>query len=360
MGRSVYEWLWPLVRLVPSELAHQLGLLALRAPLRMAGAVVQDPFEWRGHRFRNRVGIAAGLDKNGVALHGLARLGVGFIEVGTVLSRPHGGNTVRPRMRRLPRERALWNRLGFPSQGAARVRERLARTPLADVALAVNVAPHPLTVRSAEHEPGFAVRARAELFEMARWLHPWAAFFVLNASSPNTPGLRRQLEGGGFAQEIVAPLRAELLRLDAASRRIAPTLLLVKLPPEDADGKPLGPDGLARRLAPFVEPGICDGFVAVNTSVALARAAVPVAEAEPAGGLSGAPLRALAREVMAALAALAPSQLRIGVGGVMEPEDALALAAAGAHLVELYSGLVYGGPRLVRECAAALSAAPHK
>jgi dihydroorotate dehydrogenase len=263
-------------------------------------------------------------------------------------------------MRRLPREGALWNRLGFPSQGAARVRERLARTPLADVALAVNVAPHPLTVRSAEQEPGFAVRARAELFEMARWLHPWAAFFVLNASSPNTPGLRRQLEGGGFAQEIVAPLRAELLRLDAASRRIAPTLLLVKLPPEDADGKPLGAEGLARLVAPFVEPGVCDGFVAVNTSVSLARAAVRVGEGEPPGGISGAPLRALAREAMEALTALAPSQLRIGVGGVMEPDDARALAAAGAHLVELYSGLVYGGPRLVRECAAALRTAPHK
>ncbi len=354
MARSIYEWLWPLVRLIPSEPAHHLGLLALRAPLRLGSTAVSDPFEWRGHRFRNRVGIAAGLDKNGVALRGLAGLGVGFIEVGTVVSRPHGGNTLRPRMRRLVSERALWNRLGFPSEGAARVRERLARTPLADVALAVNVAPHPLTVRSAEHEPGFAMRARAELFEMARWLHPWAAFFVLNASSPNTPGLRRQLEGGGFAQEIVAPLRAELLRLDAASRRLAPTLLLVKLAPEDADGKPLGAEGMARLVEPFLAPGVCDGFVAVNTSVSLARTAVRVGEGEPPGGISGAPLRALACEAMATLTALAPNQLRIGVGGVMEPDDALALAAAGAHLVELYSGLVYHGPRLVRDCAAAL------
>jgi dihydroorotate dehydrogenase len=95
---------------------------------------------------------------------------------------------------RLLREGALWNRLGFPSQGVARVRDRVAEAPLAEVALAVNLAPHPLTVRSAESEPGFAARARAELFEIARLLHPWAAFFVLNASSPNTPGLRRQLE----------------------------------------------------------------------------------------------------------------------------------------------------------------------
>jgi dihydroorotate dehydrogenase len=354
MGRSAYEWLWPLVRLVPSELAHELGLLALRAPLRWAGAAVEDPFAWRGHRFRNRVGVAAGLDKNGVALRGLAALGVGFVELGTVLARPHPGNAVRPRMRRLPRERGLWNRLGFPSQGAARVRDRLARTPLADVALAVNVAPHPLTVKSAESEAGFAARARAELFEIARLLHPWAAFFVLNASSPNTPGLRHQLEGGGFAQEIVAPLRAELLRLDAEARRIAPTFLLVKLPPEDAGGRPLGPDGLARLVKPFLFPDVCDGFVAINTSVALARAAVRVAEGEPTGGVSGAPLRSLAVEATRALAALAPNQLRIGVGGVMDPADACALVAAGAHLVELYTGLVYRGPGFARDCAAAL------
>ena len=326
MGRSAYEWLWPLVRLVPSELAHELGLLALRAPLRWAGAAVQDPFEWRGHRFRNRVGIAAGLDKNGVALRGLAALGVGFVELGTVLARPHTGNAVRPRMRRLPRERALWNRLGFPSHGAARVRDRLARTPLADVALAVNVAPHPLTVKSAESEPGFAARARAELFEIARLLHPWAAFFVLNASSPNTPGLRRQLEGGGFAQEIVAPLRAELLRLDAEARRHR-----ADLPAREAAARGRRRAAARRRTAspgwcsPSCSPDVCDGFVAINTSVALARAAVRVGEGEPTGGVSGAPLRALARRSDAgargARAEPAPDRRRRrdGSGGRLRP-----------------------------------------
>jgi dihydroorotate dehydrogenase len=257
-------------------------------------------------------------------------------------------------MRRLARERALWNRLGFPSEGAARVRRRVAAQPLADVVLAVNLAPHPLTVRSAESEPGFAARARAELFEVARLLHPWAAAFVLNASSPNTPGLRRQLEGAGFAEQIAAPLRAELARLDAAARRAAPTLLLVKLPPEDAEGKPLGAEGLGRLVGPFLAPGVCDGFVAVNTSVSLARASAPMPPGEPPGGVSGAPLRAFALEATSALAALAPRHLRIGVGGVMDPADALALSAAGAHLVELYSGLVYRGPRLLHDCAAAL------
>ncbi|MEN8161025.1 MAG: hypothetical protein ABFS41_13210 [Myxococcota bacterium] len=204
MPRSLYEWLWPLVRLTPAELSHSLGLLALRSRLPLGGGVVEDPFAWRGHHFRNRVGIAAGLDKNGVALRGLAGLGVGFIEVGTVVARPHTGNRERPRLRRLPAERALWNRLGFPSDGAARVRDRLARTPLAEVALAINLAPHPLTVKSAEHEPGFLDRARSELLEIARLLHPWGAFFVLNLSSPNTPGLRRQLAGAGFAAAGIA------------------------------------------------------------------------------------------------------------------------------------------------------------
>jgi dihydroorotate dehydrogenase len=357
MPRSCYERLWPLVSLVPPEAAHRLGLLALRLPVALGGRAVEDPFEWRGHRLRNRVGIAAGLDKNGVALSGLAGLGVGFIELGTVLARPHGGNP-RPRLRRLVRERALWNRLGFPSEGVARVRDRVARAPLAEVALAINLAPHPLTVRSADSEPGFALRARAELFEIAARLHPWAAFFVLNLSSPNTPGLRRQLAGAGFADALVAPLRAELARLDASARRLAPTLLLVKLPPEDADGKPLGADGLAGLVRPLLAPGVCDGFVATNTSVALARARVWVPEGEAPGGVSGAPLRPLATEALRALAELAPGHLRIGVGGVLAAEDAAALAAAGAHLVELYTGLVYRGPRLVRDCAAALRAAP--
>ncbi len=356
MEGSVYEWLWPLVRLTPAELAHRLGLLVLRAPLRLGGSAVADPFAWRGHRFRNRIGVAAGLDKNGEALTGLAGLGVGFIEVGTVLARPHGGNA-RPRLRRLEREHALWNRLGFPSEGAARVRDRIARTPLADVALAINVAPHPLTVRSAELEPGFAPRARAELFEIAGRLHPWAAFFVLNLSSPNTPGLRRQLAGAGFADELVAPLRAELARLDARARRLAPTLLLVKLPPEDADGKLLDADGLAGLVRPLLARDVCDGFVSSNTSAALARTLAPMPEPEAPGGISGAPLRPLALEVIGALAELAPDQLRIGVGGVLAAEDAAALVRRGAHLVELYTGLVYRGPRLVRECAEAVRGA---
>ncbi len=354
MPRSVYEWLWPLVRLTPAELAHRLGLLALRSPLPLGGAVVEDPFVWRGHPFRNRIGIAAGLDKNGVALRGLAGLGVGFIELGTVLARPHAGNPERPRLRRLASEGALWNRLGFPSEGAPRVRDRLARTPLAEVALAINLAPHPLTVKSADREPGFAARAREELLEIARLLHPWAAFFVLNLSSPNTPGLRRQLAGAGFAEELVAPLGAELGRLDAEARRLAPTLLLVKLPPEDPDGKRLGPEGLAELVRPLLAPGVCDGFVTSNTSVSLARALLPRPEGESPGGVSGAPLRPLAREAMEALSAVAPDHLRIGVGGILEPEDAVALVDAGAHLVELYSGLIYKGPRLVPDCAAAL------
>jgi hypothetical protein len=293
MGRSAYEWLWPLVRLVPSELAHELGLLALRAPLRWGGAAVEDPFEWRGHRFRNRVGIAAGLDKNGVALRGLAALGAGFIELGTVLARPHPGNAVRPRMRRLLRERALWNRLGFPSQGAARVRDRIARAPLADVALAVNLAPHPLTVKSAESETGFAGRARAELFEIARLLHPWAAFFVLNASAPNTPGLRRQLEGGGFAQEIVAAARS--CCLDAGVRRIAPT--------HHRQARP----GCGRRRSAR-RPGAREAVPVAGVATASSRStprcpgarAVRVGRAAT-GGVSGAAARASLLEAMTAL-----------------------------------------------------------
>ena len=258
-------------------------------------------------------------------------------------------------MRRLPRERALWNRLGFPSQGAARVRDHLATTPLADVALAVNVAPHPLTVKSAESEPGFAARARAELFEIARLLHPWAAFFVLNASSPNTPGLRRQLEGGGFAQEIVAPLRAELLRLDAEARRIAPTFLLVKLPPEDAGGqaarpgrpRPAGEALPVRRRVRRLRRDQHLGGAGARGRARAPKASPPAASPARRSGRSRWRPWARWRRSRPTTSASASAACWI-------PRTPAPCVAAGAHLVELYTGLVYRGPRFARDCAAAL------
>jgi dihydroorotate dehydrogenase len=356
-----YGAAWPLLRALPAEWSHHLGLLALRSGLPLAPPPVADAFEWRGLRFRNRVGIAAGFDKDGVALPGLARLGAGFAEIGTIVTRPWAGNPERPRLQRRVPERALWNRLGFPSQGLERVSARLRRfagSHDTGMCLICNIAPHPQTVRSASSPADLFPRARAELEALASALHPCCHMMVLNLSSPNTPGLRGVLFGPAFAEELVAPTRAFLARLDREAHRAVPTALLVKLPPEDAARRPWSAETLARVVAPLADSGVCDGFVAVNTSSSLALERVPAARPESPGGLSGAPLLGLAVATLRLLAELAaPGQLRIGVGGVMTPDDAVALLDAGAQLVEVYSGLIYRGPRFVHDCAEALRAA---
>ena len=349
MGTSLYERIWPLVRVVPVEWAHRLGMAALALPVRL-GERVDDPFEWRGLRLPNRVGVAAGFDKDAAVVRGIARMGAGFVEIGTVLARPWPGNP-RPRMSRVAEQRAIWNRMGFPSDGLAAVRGRLERSGDPGTTIACNIAPHPLTIRSAE-EPGFALRARTELDELVTGLHPHAAFFVINLSSPNTQGLRGVLHGAGFADELVGPTRERIAALDAAAGRRPATPLLVKLPPEDADGSSWNADTLAALAGPLLP--VCDGFVAVNTSIRLALGAAPEAEPDFPGGLSGAPLLPLALDAQRLLAELAPHHLRIAAGGILAGEDAAALVAAGAHLVELFSGLIYRGPGLVAECAKAL------
>jgi dihydroorotate dehydrogenase len=342
--------------LLPTELGHALGLQALRLPIWGLGArVVEDPFEWRGLRFRNRVGIAAGLDKNGVAVRSLAHIGAGFVEVGTVVTRPWPGQP-RPRLLRLRESGGLWNRLGFPSHGVARVAARLASTPRVDgFVLGCNIAPHPLTVRRLGEGGQGLESVREELLELVAALHAYADFFVINLSSPNTPGLRALFQSESVCDALVRPTLDALRAADARAGRRLATRLLLKLPPEESSNRGWTPETLARFLAPFANASVCDGFVAVNTSTRLALSMVPLAREERPGGVSGSPLHPLALEVMQMLRSIAPDQLRIGVGGIGCASDAQALLRAGAHLVELYSGLVYRGPRLVRECAAAIA-----
>jgi len=336
------------------ELAHKLALLALAARFSFAAPQVNDPWPWRGLVFPNRVGVAAGFDKNAFALTGLAEIGAGFAEVGTILTRPWPGNLLRPRMARLEGERGIWNRLGFPSIGVRRVAYRLSRFRRGDILIGCNIAPHPLTLRTAG-EPGFAARVRAELDELITALHPWAKFFVVNMSSPNTAGLRGVLHGEGFAQEIVAPLHERIRQLSRERGQEWPTPLLVKLPPETPDREPWSAETLRPLVQPLAHDDVCDGYVAVNTSIALALAKSPYARPDAPGGVSGAPLLPLALGAMRALAEISlPGQLRIAVGGITKPEDAVALIELGANLVELYSGMIYQGPTLVGKCADAV------
>ncbi|MCP5070503.1 MAG: dihydroorotate dehydrogenase 2, partial [bacterium] len=339
---SIYEWLFPCLRPLPAELAHKLGHWTLRLPVPWAGSAARDPFKWNGIQFGNRIGIAAGFDKNAEVLSGIDRMGVGFVEVGTILTEPWGGNP-KPRMSRIPSEKAIWNRLGFTSDGVAPVAARLGRyrrSNRSDLVIACNVALHPLTVKTAGEDPGFLDRARQELARLARELHGCADLFVVNLSSPNTRGLRDLLYGPGFRDELIEPLGEEIAALDAASGRTERTPILVKLPPEDADGKPWTPDSIAACAGPLCAPGACDGFVAVNTSIGLARDRALSPDPDLPGGLSGAPLLPLAVAGLRMLRELRrEDQLLIGVGGVDRPEDAVALQGAGADLVEVYTGM---------------------
>jgi len=349
----LYPLLRPLLFALDPERAHALSLLALRwmgavPPLRAlqrrALPRVDDPVDALGLRFPNRIGLAAGYDKDARGLWGLAALGFGHVEIGTVTPRQQPGNP-RPRLFRLVEDRSVVNRLGFPSQGAAAVAARLRRRP-EDVVVGVNIGKQRETP---------VERAVEDYLELLETFAPLADYLTVNVSSPNTPGLRR-LETGEELGKLLAPLarRRDALATGggtaggatgAAARRVP---LLVKLSPD------LAPDDLDAAVDAALAAGI-DGIVATNTTLSRAGAGSP--NADEAGGLSGALLAAPSTAALARVAQrVAGRAAVIGAGGVLDGADAMAKRAAGADLVQLYTGLVYRGPGLVRETALALSA----
>jgi len=294
-----------------STAAGRAGLRALFHP----GSVA--PVEAFGVRFEHPVGIAAGFDKDARCVLGLGALGFSHVEVGTVTPRPQPGNA-RPRIHRLPERHALRNHMGFPSDGAEVVARRLEALPLQRrVRVGVNIGKN----RDTPLE-----RATADYVEVLRILEPFADYLAVNVSSPNTPGLRRLQ-----AREHLSGILAELV----AARQRAP--LLVKLSPD------LDEEGLDETLGCLLEAGV-DGVIATNTT----RAGL----AEGEGGLSGAPLRRRATEVAARIRRVAGERLAVvGVGGILDAVDVRERLAAGADLVQVYTGLVYGGPGLVGSLA---------
>jgi dihydroorotate dehydrogenase len=351
---SLYGMLWPLIRLLPPEMAHALALRVLALPLRF-GPCIDDPFEWNGLRCRNRVGIAAGFDKNGLAVAGAERMGAGFLEVGTILVEPWPGNQVFPRVRRLVRQHAIWNRLGFTSQGLSRVVSRLQRATSASrrgMALLCNIGPHPGRFRPTDHP---LATVRDELLQLVDRLFPIADAFVVNFSSPNTRGLRSLLQSDELGPQVLRPIIDRLREHGHATGRHRQTPLLVKLPPEDHDRQPWSRETLRRLICPLLDAQFCDGFVAVNTSTRLALQMVHLPPHDLPGGISGAPLRPEAIRVVSHIRELTgPRALLIGCGGILHVADAIEFLHAGADLVEIYTGMVYRGPRLLSDCAAAI------
>ena len=281
----------------------------------------------------NRIGLAAGLDKDAIAVRGFARLGFGFVEVGTVTPRPQRGNP-RPRLFRSAADAALINRMGFNSAGSAVVGRRLERLRRRGpgVPVGVNIGKNRDTPLS---------RAVDDYLLCLRTVHPHADYVVVNVSSPNTPGLRG-LQDAPAASVLLNAVARERDALDAASGRRLP--LAVKVAPDlDATG--------LRELAAVARDAGLEAVVATNTT--LTRPSGLASDfARQAGGLSGAPLNPRAVEVVRTLRdALGPGITLVGVGGIHDVATARAMFDAGADLLQVYTGLVFEGPALVGELA---------
>lgn len=326
--------LLPLLHRLDPERAHNLALWALRLGLSGAETRPDDPMlavDALGLRFTNPVGLAAGFDKNAVAIAPLMRLGLGFVETGTVTPRPQSGNP-RPRLFRLDADRAVINRLGFNNHGLEAYLSRVVSRPRGSAILGCNVG---INKDGADPERDYPALIAA--------LAPHADYLVINVSSPNTPGLR-DLQGE-------ARLRG-ILRAVAQSVPHRPPLL-VKIAPD------LSPGDLESLVEICVDNAV-QGLIISNTTISRPDDLRSASKSE-AGGLSGAPLFSLSTGVLARAYLLARGRLcLIGVGGIASGLDALEKIRAGATLVQLYTGLVFAGPALIPRLKNELVAALRK
>ena len=322
----------PLLFSLNAETAHHLTIdcfgsashfdLALRA-LRHLSADRRNQTRLFGLTFPNPIGLAAGLDKNGVALPAWAALGFGFIEIGTVTAKAQPGNP-KPRIFRLPQQRALINRLGFNNDGADAIAQRLAalresgRWP--GVPVGINIGKSRVTPLE---------QATEDYLYSFRMLRDFADYITLNISSPNTPGLR----------ELQEPERlSELLHAIGNEAGTAPKPLVVKISPDVSDAE------LTAILAVCEENGV-SGIIATNTTLDHSSIAPQL---DQAGGLSGAPLREKSTVLVREINARSKIPV-IASGGIFDAESAREKFQAGAQLIQLYTGLVYRGPQLLRE-----------
>jgi dihydroorotate dehydrogenase len=334
----IYHLLRPVLFRLDAELAHALSISAMRCvgavpPLawalrRVLAAAPARPREVCGLRFPNAVGLAAGYDKDAIAWRGIACLGFGHVEIGTVTPRPQYGNS-RPRIFRLTAERSLINRLGFPSRGADYVARRLESAPRpGGVIVGVNIGKQRETPLE---------RAVGDYVSLMERFAPLADYLVVNISSPSTPGLR-QLQRREWLEPLLEQLTRRREELSARLRRRVP--LLVKLAPDLTDGE------LDSALEAITATGV-DGLIATNTTTS--REGLQSPHRGEKGGLSGSALTDRSTRLVRAIVDRTGGELPVvACGGVMGPADAKAKLDAGASLVQLYTGLVFEGPGLVK------------
>lgn len=330
----MYDILRPALFALSPETSHDLSLESLGAAYRLGlsrffGKMPNcEPVSLWGLEFANPVGLAAGLDKNGDYLDALGALGFGFVEVGTVTPRPQGGND-KPRLFRLSDSQAIINRMGFNNKGVDHLVARVKRSRY-DGVVGINIGKNKTTPEE---------KALDDYLYCLDRVYPWAGYVVVNLSSPNTPGLRN-LQFGDALKNLLTGLQQRQQQL-AVEHGYKP--ILIKIAP-DLDEAEI--DAIA---AVFNDHDI-DGVVATNTTIS--RGAVSGERfAEQAGGLSGQPLFQSSTEVLRSFRRYLKASIPlVGVGGICYGDDVKVKRDAGASLVQLYSGFIYRGPKLIREC----------
>jgi len=338
----VYSLARPFLFCLDAERAHDLALLSIETAYRtglnplLAAKPAPLPTQVFGLSFANPVGLAAGLDKNGAHIDALAALGFGFIEIGTITPRAQAGNP-KPRMWRLPEHRAVINQLGFNNEGVDALVRNVERARYKGV-LGINIGKNKDTPNE---------RATEDYLFCLERVYARASYITVNISSPNTQGLR-DLQEEETLRRFVGTLREAQERFAGQHGTRKPMLLKIAPDLSEADL-----DGIAQVLL----TARIDGVICTNTTID--RSAIAGAtHAEEAGGLSGKPLFEKATSVLRGMAKRFGAKIPlVGVGGILSGADAAAKMAAGANLVQFYSGMVYRGPELIRECVDAIKTA---
>jgi dihydroorotate dehydrogenase len=331
----------PILFRLPAETAHELALTSLSFSSKLTKQLVGERYRRSpfgklrrfGLMFDNPVGLAAGFDKDGIALKSLAALGFGFIEAGTVTLHPQPGNE-RPRLFRLPLDKALINRAGFNNKGAADFVQRVSHNK-PDCVLGVSIG------KSKIVDLDNALDDYLKSFEL---VYPVADYVAVNVSSPNTPRLR-ELQQGDQLQALLQALQTRNDKLTNKTGRSTLLPLLVKLSPD------LEKDDL-QRIVEVAQRHHVVGLIATNTTIKRAglRTSANKVKAFGEGGLSGAPLRPQAAKVIATLYNLTRGTLPIiGVGGIFDANDAWEMIVAGASLIQVYTGFIYEGPTIAKD-----------
>ena len=320
---------------------HTLGLSSLIAP-----PVANNPCSVMGLNFRNPVGLAAGMDKNGDYINGMASLGFGFIEIGTVTPLPQAGNPT-PRLFRLPKAQAIINRMGFNNAGVDALVENVQHANFKGI-LGINIGKNAATPID---------KAADDYLICLRKVYAHASYITVNISSPNTKNLR-QLQDEAALDHLLAQLKTAQQQLADVQGKYVPIAL--KIAPDMENEQ-------VTQIARLLMKHRIDGVIATNTT--LSREGVEnIPHCGETGGLSGAPLREKSVKIIRQLAAefktgteqgLDYAPPIIGVGGILNGEAAAEKISAGASLVQIYSGLIYRGPALVAECAHAIHQATH-